>query len=118
MSWIKWAWSLASGVSLTTYVYMAAFIAFGAWTFHWYNVGYSVADTMWKNKQLEARIEKLELEKKIQLEADKEDEKADAEMEAENAELKKKVDDYEERLKTRPDTERCVLTDDDIDGLP
>lgn len=114
MSKLRALWSLASGllggVPMIFWVYLAATVAFGAWTLHWYNVGYATAETLWINKQLEAKIAKLELELKTQKDADAIEDKLRQELADENEQQKKVIDEFLENNEKRPD--KCLLGDD------
>lgn len=114
MSWLRTLGGLASGliggVPMILWVYLAATVAFGVWTFHWYNAGYAAAETVWIAKQLEAKIAKLELEIKTQKDADAIEDKLRDELADENEQQKKVIDEYLKELQNRPD--KCPLGDD------
>lgn len=110
MTWLTRAWGLVAGLSVQTWIIVAAVIAFGAWSWQCYSIGYSNADQLWKNKALESRIAKLELELKIQQEADALDDKYRTELADENEQQKKVIDDYINELQSRPD--KCLLGPD------
>jgi hypothetical protein len=83
---------------------------FAIWSGYIYAVGYSAADAMWKAKQLEARIAKLELELKIERDAEAAEDRLEAELEEENQRQKKVIDDYLAELNSRPG--KCLLGPD------
>lgn len=107
---MSWLLSIFTGLSIRAWLIIAAVAAFAIWSFHVYNVGYSVADGMWKAKALEARITKLELEIKLQHDADAEEDRLRSDLEAENEQQKKVIDDFLAELKNRPD--KCLLGPD------
>ena len=107
MSWIV---SGVSGLSMRAWLVIGAVVAFAAWSFYVYGVGYSLADGLWKAKQLEARIARLELELKVQKEADAAEDRLRAELERENEQQKKVIDAYLEELAKRPG--KCLLGPD------
>ncbi|WP_119271414.1 hypothetical protein [Taklimakanibacter deserti] len=107
MSWIV---SGLSGLSLRAWLAIGAVVAFAAWSFYVYGLGYSLADSLWKAKQLEAKIVRLELELKVQKEADEAEDRLRAELEQENEQQKKVIDAYLEELAKRPD--KCLLGPD------
>jgi hypothetical protein len=102
--------SLLGGLSLRIWLIIAALVAFAAWSIHVYGIGYAVADNEWKAKALEAKLAKLELELKIQNDADALEDKLRAELERENEQQKKVIDAYLEEIKNRPD--KCLLGPD------
>lgn len=93
------AWLVAAGIAL-----------FAIWSAYLLHVGYSWADAAWQAKALEAKIAKLELEAKIQRDADATEDKLRGELEAENEQQKKVIDEYLAELQSRPD--KCLLGDD------
>lgn len=99
--------SAFGGLSVRAWLVLGAVTAFAIWSFYVYGVGYSVADGMWKAKQLEAKIAKLELELKVQKDADAEEDRLRTELEHENEQQKKVIDAYLEELSSRPD--KCLL---------
>lgn len=107
MSWIL---SFLGGLSLRAWVILAAVATFALWSVYVYGAGYSTADAMWKAKALEAKIARLELELKVQKDADAAEDKLLAELEQENEQQKKVIDAYLEELKNRPD--KCLLGPD------
>lgn len=107
MSWII---SFLGGLSMRAWLIIGAVTAFAAWSFYVYGIGYSLADNLWKARQLEARIARLEHELKVQKDADAEEDRLMAELEQENAQQKKVIDAYLEDLKNRPD--KCLLGPD------
>jgi hypothetical protein len=102
--------SLFGGFSLRAWLIASAVIAFGLWTWRAYGAGYDKADAMWRAKALEARIAKLELELKVQKQADAAESQLRAELEAENEQQKKVIDDYLAELDSRAD--KCLLGPD------
>lgn len=114
MSKLRALWSLASGllggVPVIFWVYLAATVAFGVWTLHWYNAGYAAAETVWIAKQLEAKIAKLELEKKVLEEAAALDKQFRDELAAENEQQEKVIDAFLEENAKR--TDKCPLGSD------
>lgn len=107
MSWIV---SVLSGLSMRAWLVIGAVFAFATWSFYVYGVGYSIADGLWKAKQLEAKIARLELELKVQKEADATEDRLRAELERENEQQKKVIDAYLEELAKRPG--KCLLGSD------
>ena len=59
---MSWIFSIFAGLSARAWLVLGAVAAFAIWTFYVYGVGYSAADGMWKARELEARIAKLERE--------------------------------------------------------
>lgn len=114
MIWLKGIWSLASGFfggfSFRAWLIIAAVLAFAFWSGFCYRAGYSAADAMWQAKALEAQIEKLKLEIKVQQEADAAEDKLLTELQAENDQQQKVIDEYLKELEKRPD--KCLLGDD------
>lgn len=88
----------------------ALWASFAVWKHSIYMQGWNAADAMWQEKALEAKIEKLEREKKVAEQAAADESAKNDELEAEKAELEQKNDAYEEELKKRPD--QCLLGDD------
>lgn len=102
--------SLLGGLSMRVWLIIVALIAFAAWSLHIYGVGYAVADTLWKAKALEAKLAKLELELKVQKDAETAEDTLRVELQQENEQQKKVIDAYLEELKTRPG--KCLLGPD------
>lgn len=98
------------GFSFRAWLIIGAVALFAIWSALVYRMGYELADTMWKQKALEAKIAKLELEIKLQAESDAEEDKLRSELEDENERLKKVTDAYLEELEKRPD--KCLLGPD------
>ena len=107
MKWLSWAWEFAAGLSSGTWLIVAAVAGFAAWTGFVWEEGRSSAQAECRTAALEAKIRKLELEAKIQTEADALDDKFRAELEAENARYEKAIDDYAEEVRGRAGT--CLL---------
>jgi hypothetical protein len=114
MGFLASAWGLAGtilrGLSLRAYLIMAGLAVFALWSAMCYRAGYSTADTAWRARALEAKIAKLELEIKVQKEADAAEDRMRAELDTENVRQKKLIDDYLAALRSRPD--KCLLGDD------
>jgi hypothetical protein len=107
---MSWIFSILTGLSARAWLVLGAVAAFAIWSFHVYGVGYSIADGMWKAKQLEAKIARIELELKVQEDADAEEDRLRAELEQENEQQQKVIDAYLEELSVRPD--KCLLGPD------
>lgn len=111
MNLIRWGWGLVSGLSLQTYLIIAAVVAFAVWSGYCYSVGYSNADAMWRAKNLEATIEKLKADLAANELITKEAEADADKAEAEAAKLKELLD----ALSKKPPS--CPLTGGDVDGV-
>jgi hypothetical protein len=107
---MSWMFSGLGLLSMRAWLVLGAIAAFAIWSFYVYGVGYSLADGMWRARQLEAKIATLELELQIRKDADAEEDRLRAELEQENDEQKKAIDAYLEELANRSD--KCLLGPD------
>ena len=82
-----------------------------------YFKGYWAAREACQDSALKAQIAAMERDIAAWKAADKVEQMLTAEIEAENAELEKRVSDYEAELAKRPADGRCTLSPADIDGL-
>lgn len=98
------------GLSTTTWLVAGGVLAFAGWTWLVYDAGYDKADARWVSKALEAQIARLELEATVREEADRREQQYTKELLDENNQQQRKIDDYINQLKNRPD--KCLLGPD------
>lgn len=100
---LKLIWAFLGGISLKTWIIIGAVALWGWWSIHQYNAG-------WNAKELEVKIATLEKNAKVKEKADEEEAKQIRDLNAENNEMEKRINEYLEKLKKRPD--HCPLGDD------
>ncbi len=108
-AWLA-AKALLGGFPSRVWLMAGAVIIFGIWTWQAYDAGYDKADGLWRARALEARIARLELEIRVQTQADAAEELMRAELERENQRQKTVIDDYLAELASRAD--KCLLGPD------
>lgn len=99
---VKIIWSFLTGLSLRTWLIAGAVALWGWWSVHQYNEG-------WRAKELEVQIATLKKNAEVNRKADEEEARHVKELTAENEQQEKKLNEYLEKLKTRP---QCPLGDD------
>jgi hypothetical protein len=99
-----------TGLSLRAWMTIGAVVIAAMWSVYVYRAGYAAADAMWRAKALESKIAKLELEAKIQAEAEATKDKLIAELQAETEQQEKVINDFLAENEKR--TDKCPLGDD------